>query len=304
MWWQDYGAPHAQAAESWYRGQQQQRARGWQTPTPKAKTEPSQTEMANLWEQYRQQTLSGLDPNRDFLARFFLEAEENPYGYKKRSDKDKRRYEEAQAEGAGYVGPVEQFAMTGPTIPKSPYSLRTFPYTVSVWGEAIKAREEYYQNYLTRAKERAEEDINEAWVEKQEERAEKATKLGYTDLAGEIKRKIGRGKQASSYVRKRKSEEKKQAAWEAKTPPAPAWLKAHWPEATVTKGGYTGMKKTQLGAPSMQFWNKLKEGERQQYMGFTEWSGQDPTDLLRQMETMLPSRTPQAGRWKPFRQRA
>jgi hypothetical protein len=83
------------------------------------------------------------------------------------------------------------------------------------------------------------------------------------------------------------------------TPPTPSWLKDMYPQlgANIT---------SQPIAPlSGQQWGAMPESQKQGWLGFAEFSGAIPMDLLSSMEQMLPNTPAGAGRtsWRPSRQR-
>lgn len=84
------------------------------------------------------------------------------------------------------------------------------------------------------------------------------------------------------------------------TPQTPQWLGAMYPEM----GGR--LSKVEVAPPGAQAFQRLSPSQQQGWMGFAEYAGYDPQDLLAKTQRMIP-REPWSrpgGRWAPAQQRA
>ncbi len=86
---------------------------------------------------------------------------------------------------------------------------------------------------------------------------------------------------------------------EPQGPPTPAWLAGMFPnQATAGQP----LEKFQPATPSAQWWNQAPESQRQAFLGFVDWTGGTPMDLLGNIQKQLPEprRVPTS---RPARQR-
>jgi hypothetical protein len=82
----------------------------------------------------------------------------------------------------------------------------------------------------------------------------------------------------------------------ASTPSTPEWMAPF----VSTKIGQP-VKQEKVATPSLQSWNRLLPSEQTGVMGFANWAGQKPDDILAQMESMRPL-SPTGYRWRPSMQ--
>ncbi len=82
-------------------------------------------------------------------------------------------------------------------------------------------------------------------------------------------------------------------------PPTPAWLAGMFPNQATAGQPLT---KFSAATPSAQWWNQAPESQRQAFLGFVDWTGGTPTDLLGNIRQQLPQprRVPTS---RPARQR-
>lgn len=246
--------------------------------------EVPQREKARIWEATKQEMVSQLNPDRDWIQLEEWQQKENPY-------LDEREIEPAERvrKWEGELESAEQMWKRAKGMEKDAASDPHRQLTVG---------EEQYIHFARENLWRAREHLAESEMERQERYAETPDMGRVTPLS----ESRGEGRQ---------ERQERKYPWKfAKLPPSmPSWAaKMYGPEFRWGKWekqvGRRLPEEFEMGAPSGQAWGRLLPSQRQQWMGMAEHYGKKPLDLLAQMRKMLP-RQPQRGqRWAPARQMA
>jgi len=286
MTWWEYGIPQWQAQQR-QEAQERLSTQQWQQMLRErertmAAQAPGRAEaldierrrmMAEGWEYGRQQALSELTGERDWIRRYELERMVNPYLEEAKpfdlAGEIKRLTEIAESRRQRALASMEE---SGGGIP--PQAAELLHSAAKIEGEAAK-------------------------VAKQSQ--EQARSLQYMGGREAYAKQFGEPTLA----------QKQQMAWTAmeigeeptpekpRTPPTPAWLPQFVPQL---KAGEP-IAKYPIATPSGQQWMRMPWSQREKFAGYAEWAGQPYRDILERMAMMRPRTPTTSRRWTPAKQR-
>ena len=197
-------------------------------------TKAQQRQMQAQWELQRQQMLGQLNSPGDWIKRWMLQQERNPYEPHVSTPDERAENIRTEIERVVEEGPERFRGLV------DPYGEGGGEWDTETEIEISKA----YQSQLKN-------------LGKQYEQAQKvlATWGGPDDVSKK-----------------------------AKTPPTPPWLAQWYPQQLQTG---QPIKQLPIATPSMQWWERQPESARQGWLGFAEFSGAIPMDVLSEMQRQL-----------------
>lgn len=250
---------------------------GWRSEVDVYRQE--QEQRGKLWEDWRKRMLGSLDPDRDWMQRYQLEQQRNPYQVQETSMVEQAAiYKTKLALSKKEFGRQQQILAgmpAGEFVPQTPKQ-------ASAFGALV--RETQKQTAL------------QNWIKEAEASPEYQEEIGRAGI-GEVP-EGGWGMVSREAIEAAGGVPMPSEPARPTTPATPSWMRELYPQM----GAH--VEKRELAPLSGQFWGRMKPSERAQWWGYAKWAGGKPEDLLWQTQQMLPRQPRIAGGWAPARQRA
>lgn len=244
----------------------------------------TQTDKARIYESIRNEILSGMGTtsDRDWIKYWQVKNAPNRYAQEEPEMTATDRVRK-------WSGEVDRFLAMHKRATEMGRKAASDPEISLSFGE------KQYMEYSRRGLTNAYENLAEAELAQEEMYAETPGARRVTPLS----ESRGEGRQERL---------ERQGRWKPRPwhPETPAWLSKFYPEKGERElwGERTTGWRPKLAPPSAQAYSRLLPSERQKWMGYAEYLGQDPLDLMQQTAQMIPqSPWKTRAKWTPAKQR-